>query len=409
MFMVEINAFGMLALFGATIVVGYIGSLIFSRTKIPDILWLLIFGLIIGPLLGLVDRGLFLAISPILAALAILLILFDAGLNMDFYQMVRSFSRSILLAVLGMILGIVSVGMFAVYVMGFDLLTGLLLGAMLGGTCSTTVIALIRRSEIKPNTKTFLSLETVFTDPLVIVISIALINVITQSTQYSATQGILGAFSIGAVIGLVSGLIWLYVLDKLKGKPFDYMLTLAILFILYVFVESSGGSGAIMALFFGLVLGNGRAFSSMLKFRKRFETDHLLKTFNAEVSFFIRSFFFVYLGLIVVINQQLIIYGVAIAAILIIMRFIAVQISTIRMGLAPVERNIARNLAPRGLAAAVLAQLPITYGIQNAQVFSDIIFIVILATVIYTTVAVKIASRTKKKHKEEHKENAKKD
>ena len=55
-----------------------------------------------------------------------------------------------------------------------------------------------------------------------------------------------------------------------------------------------------------------------------------------------------------------------------------------------IEKNMIRTMAPRGLAAAVLAQLAVAYGIPNASVFSDIIFIVILATVIYTTVASRI-------------------
>lgn len=395
----EINAFGLLALFGVTIIVGYVGSLIFSKTRIPDVLWLLLFGLLIGPVFGLIDRTLFLAISPFLAAIALLMILFDAGLNMDFYQMVRSFSRSMLLAVLGMVLGMISIGLFTHYFMGLDLMVGILLGAIIGGTSSPIVLSLVGKFSMRNDVKTFVSLESIFTDPLVIVISIGIINIISQTSQYSAAQGILSAFSIGAVIGIFTGLVWLLILNKLKGRPFDYMLTLAVLFILYIGVETNGGSGALMALFFGLVLGNGKAFSNMLKFKKKFEIDHLMKTFNAEISFFIRSFFFVYLGLIVVINPNYIIYGVAMTVILIIIRLIAVQISTIKMGLTSVEKNITRHLVPRGLAAAVLAQLPLAYGIKGAEIFSDVIFIVILSTVLYTTVAMRISTRTKKGQK----------
>src|SRR3989338_1562462 len=383
-----LDSFSILALFGITIVVGYVGHIFFDKTRIFDVFWLMIFGIIIGPVFNLVDRTLFVSISPFLAALALLIILFDAGINMDFYKMVRSFPRSILMAVLGMVISTLAVAAVAVYLMNFTWLYGLLLGAIVGGTSSAIVITIVKRLHMREQPKMIVTLESVFTDPLVIVVSIVLINIIAQNGNHiSPLQSILSAFSIGAVIGLFVGLIWLFMLDKLRGRPFDYMLTLALLFLLYVFVESAGGSGAIGALAFGLVLGNGTAFSTMLKTKKHFGFSKLQITFQNEVSFFIRAFFFVYLGIIVSINTTYVIYGLAVAVALILVRLVAAEISTFRMTLTHAEKNMIRTMAPRGLAAAVLAQLPAAYNIPNAAVFSDIVFIVILATVIYTTIA----------------------
>ena len=383
-----LDSFSILALFGITIVVGYVGHIFFDKTRISDVFWLMIFGIIIGPVFNLVDRTLFVSISPFLAALALLIILFDAGINMDFYKMVRSFPRSILMAVLGMVISTLAVAAIAVYLMNFTWLYGLLLGAIVGGTSSAIVITIVKRLHMREQPKMIVTLESIFTDPLVIVVSIVLINIIAQNGNHiSPLQSILSAFSIGAVIGLFVGLIWLFMLDKLRGRPFDYMLTLALLFLLYVFVESAGGSGAIGALAFGLVLGNGTAFSTMLKTKKHFGFSKLQRTFQNEVSFFIRAFFFVYLGIIVSINTTYVIYGLAVAVALILVRFVAAEISTYRMTLTHAEKNMIRTMAPRGLAAAVLAQLPAAYNIPNAAVFSDIVFIVILATVIYTTIA----------------------
>src|SRR3989344_4547469 len=406
-----LDPFSIVILFSLTIVVGYVGSYIFSKTRIPDVVLLLFFGMIVGPLFHLIDTAIFLTISPFLAALAILIILFDAGLKMDFYQMVHSFSRSMLLAVLEILLGIVVVAFVSMHLFGFDLLRGMLLGTILGGTSSTIVIVVVSRLKMNEKAKTFLNLESIITDPMVVVIAIVLIGMITQSAVQSPVNSILATFSIGAVLGILAGVIWLIVLDRLHGRPFDYMITLAVLFLLYSFVESTGGSGAIAALLFGLVLGNGLTFSRMLKSKKREGFSHLLKTFQSEVSFFIRSFFFVYLGLIVSINPTYALYGLAISAALIATRFIAVQFSTIKMGLTKTEKSMAMHMAPRGLAAAVLAQLPITYGIAGAEIFSNIIFIVILATVIYTTVAVMVftGKREKKEKREAREEEASKE
>lgn len=391
-----LDAFNLLTLFSLTIVLGYIGSLIFERTRIPDILWLLLFGILIGPVLKLVDIGIFITISPFLAALALMLILFDAGLNMDIYQMLRGFSRGMLLAIIGFVLSTISIALLSVYLLKFDLITGILLGAIVGGTSSPIVVSIVSKLNMSQRAKTITNLDTIFTDPLVIVVAIAIINIITNVTNVGATDGIggiIGAFSIGAVVGFIAGIVWLFALEKLKGKQFDYMLTIAVLFILYVVVESTKGSGAIASLVFGLVLGNGQNIAFMLRTERKLSVNHLLVSFQSEVSFFIRSFFFVYIGIIAVLNKEYALYGIAISIVLIIIRFIAIRISTIGSDVTKSEKKLMSVIVPRGLAAAVLAQLPLTYGIKYADVIFNIVFIVILVTVLYTTVAVRIFSK----------------
>src|SRR3989338_3263590 len=386
-----LDSFSILALFDITIIVGYVGYLFFDKTRIPDVFWLIIFGLLIGPVFNLVDRALFVSISPFFAALALLIILFDAGINMDFYKMLRSFPRSIALAVVGIAISVTAVAAVSYYFIGLSLLYSVLLGIIVGSTSSEIAITIVKRLHMRESPKMIVTLESILTDPLVIVGAIVMLNLISHSAaQISPVQGVLSAFSIGAVIGLIAGLIWLFVLDKLKGRPFDYMLTLAVLFLLYVFVESASGSGAIAALAFGLVLGNGGAFSTMLRMKRRFGFSKLLRTFQNEVSFFIRAFFFVYLGIIVSVNTTYLIYGLAICGALILARLVADQITMYKMHLTGSEKNMMRTMVPRGLAAAVLAQLPVAYGIPDAAIFSDLVFIVILGTVLYTTVATRL-------------------
>lgn len=383
-----ISTLGILMLFSVTIFLGYIGSLIFGRTKIPDVVWLMLLGLLVS-YFGLVNRNIFLSMSSLLAALALLIILFEAGLNMNFYQTLRGFPRSMVLAVLGMLLSMGFVGAVSVLYFRLDILSGLLLGAILGGTSSPIVLSVMSRLKIRENIKTLINLESVLTDPLCIIVSIMLMQMIVASASYSlAMQGIASAFSVGAMLGFVAGVIWLFVLEKVKGRPFDQMLTLAFLFLVYVFVESLAGSGAISSLVFGIVLGNGKVFSKILKLGKSFSIDESMRKFQAEISFFVRSFFFVYIGLIAVISQTFILYGLAIAAVLILARLALVEIGTFRINIEKSEKNIMKIMAPRGLAAAVLAQLPAVYGIKNAEFFSNVIFIVIIATVIYSSIAV---------------------
>jgi len=95
-----IDIFNLFTLLGVTLLLGYICSIIFKKTQIPDVIWLLLFGFLIGPILNLVDRVIFISMAPILAALALVIILFDAGLEMKLYEVIKEFPRGILLSII---------------------------------------------------------------------------------------------------------------------------------------------------------------------------------------------------------------------------------------------------------------------------------------------------------------------
>jgi len=185
------------------------------------------------------------------------------------------------------------------------------------------------------------------------------------------------------MIGLIAGVLWLFTLNRIKGRSFSYMLTIAVLLLLYSAVEWVKGSGAIAALAFGLILGNGREISRMFKMEEMLEIDQLIKKFEDEITFFVRTFFFVYLGAVVRIKEtKLIAVGVALSFILFLVRKIASTWVTM----------------PRGLAAAALSVLPLSYGYKGAEIFPDIVFTVIVVTTVITTFGVfifKSASKTK--------------
>ena len=386
-----IDPLTILIFFGITIVLGYVGSIIFERTRIPDVVWLLLFGLLVGPVFNLIDRTIFISASSLLGAIALLIILFNAGLHMDVYQMLNKISRGVLLVFLGIIFSIGGITLISVLFFNIEFLHALILGAMVCGSSSAAVISIVEPLKIRDGIKTVLKLESILSDPIAIVLTIAIIQVATATTQQvSLINNLASMYSVAIVAGLLTGVIWLLILDKIRRREFDYMLTLAVVFLLYVFAESIGGSGAISALMFGLVLSNSYAFSTMLKFRKRYRVDKTLKRFHGEITFFIRSFFFVYLGLIARFSLIYLFYGLIFLVVLLVMRLAAVQISTYKMNVTKVEKNIMRSMMSRGLAAAVLAQIPFIYGIKNAEFFSNIAFIIILLTVLFTTIFVKI-------------------
>ena len=380
-----IDALAILSGAGLIILLGFLGNYIFQKTMIPDILWLLLLGLLLGPILGLFQSSFLIDVAPFFASVAILIILFEGGLHTNLDILIKESPISIVLAVSGIIVSMISVSLLMYFLFHWPLLNGLLLGAMIGGSSSPIVVSLTQKLAVRQKVRTWLNLESTITDALCVVVAIVIAEFISKG-GYSLAQvanNILGSFSIGAMLGLIAGIFSLRIISRLKKRPFEYMLTLAILLILYSLTEWAGGSGAIAALIFGVVLANGRKVSRIFKFDRALVIDKQVEKFHSEVSFLIRTFFFVYLGVIATVtNFYFILLGVSITLLLYLARNLSVFLSTLKLEITKTERDVMKFMMPRGLAAAVLSQLPLAYGIENSQLYTDLTLIVIVCSIL---------------------------
>jgi cell volume regulation protein A len=95
------------------------------------------------------------------------------------------------------------------------------------------------------------------------------------------------------------------------------------------------------------------------------------------MSFLIKTFFFVYLGLMITFTQHsLILAGVAISLLLLLARYIAVLLSSIHSDVLLANKGLLTTMLPRGLSAAVVAEIVVASDIQNASTYPGIIMIV---------------------------------
>jgi len=376
---------------GLIIILGFVGSYFFKRTMVPDILWLLTLGIMLGPVLKTVDPSLFAGLTPFFAAIAVMIILFQGGIQTNIYTLISQSPRSILLACLSIIFSMLASAVFTFYVLDWPLMNGLLLGAILGGCSSPIIISISTRLPFRDSIKTLLNIESTLTDALCIIIAIVLVEIMVFGSYSIATvgQNLIGSFSIGATMGLFTGLIWIAGLSRLHSKEFEYMLVLAILLLLYAFVESVNGSGAIASFVFGVVIANGRELSHMLRLKKESVTHAKVERFHNEVSFLVRTFFFVYMGLIVSFGSwYIILVSIFLTIVLLLVRFVSVHFATMGMDIINEEKILMSILIPRGLAAAVLTQIPILYGIPYSGMYADIVVTVIFMSIFFTSIGV---------------------
>jgi cell volume regulation protein A len=389
------------------IILGFLGEEFFNRTSIPDSILLLLFGVLLGPIFQLFAHEELLAITPYFAALALIIILFDGGLNMDIREALRNSPRAFVLAISGWILNVLVTAALCKVLLGWRLLNGLLLGSIVGGGSSIIVIALIRKLKVTEKIETVLSLESILTDVLCTVGAFTAINILLQEVSeegaaggvnlYAALGSVGVAFGVGILVGLGFGVAWLVILERIKGKPNAYMLTLAMLFLTFVVATNLGGNGALSALFFGLIIGNSRPIARLVRFRTTVSIDNSVRDFHCQISFLIRSFFFVFTGLLFSFSS----FTSVLIGLLLSFTFLGIRVIVVKMASVKSELRdygtLMTVMFPRGLAAAVLASIPLTSGVPDSQVFPEIAFIVILTTIIITTVGVAVLKKRKKR------------
>jgi len=174
---------------------------------------------------------------------------------------------------------------------------------------------------------------------------------------------------------------------------YEDILTLAIAFVMYGITEFLGGSGPVAALAFGITFGNASRIFRSLKQELPLVRDTTVevsaKKFHSQISFMVRAIFFVFLGLIISVNNTgMIIAGVIIALTLFFARIGASWISTYKDQELRKDVWLISFMLPRGLAVAVAALLPFLYNVEGASVFTDIAFLVIVVTVAITGIGV---------------------
>jgi len=394
----------LLLIMGLTILLGFIFNYVFSKTGIPDAIFLLVFGLLLGPGLKVIDPTNLLSIAPFFSQIALLIILMDGGIAMDLHEVLRGSFRATLLAVMGFALSVVSIAWVTVHLLGWGLVYGLLFGAIVGNPTPILVFYVVDRMKLEKHTSTVLRLEAIIAEIMVIVVALALLDsfMAPQLLPALIAKKVLTKFIIGGVLGLIIGTLWYFVLERLSRRPYSYMLTLAVAFIIFSVTENIGGSGPISALFFGLALGNEEHIARLFGHRMRVvRFDETMKGFHAEISFFIKALALVYLGLIFVISgYSIIIYGAIISLILFAARLLSVRVCTIGSRLKK-DRGGMYWMVPRGLAPAVLSvtvlsfanQFPDKILIANAKIISELTFVVILCTILICTIGTYIYSR----------------
>jgi len=388
--------------------VGYLAEWLFRKINIPDTLLLIVVGFVLGQT-GYVDPGRFGTFAPLFTTFTLLFLMFDGALYIDLRSFAEGIGAGITIGVTSFFISSAAIAAIF-YFLTNDLLMALMLGFALGGVSSAFIIPILKQVTVDKKLYSVLTLESALTDVLAIVFATTMIEL--KIMKSFALKGVFSQvaslFFVAGVLGVLAGFLWIF-LEKQKIIESDrnYMMTIAYVVLLYFVTEYLGGNGAIAAMCFGMMIanskiliemgykikkpgkkaGNGETAAASDKIDKGIQVvSRRERMFYQEISFFLKTFFFVYIGLLInVTNLKAVGIGSCIAVAILLLRYVSLLLTR---KYKPLERMLVNSLFARGIAPAAILLVAVGKGLLTDQTIIDTVYVIITATIILSSLRV---------------------
>ncbi|MEG2666445.1 MAG: cation:proton antiporter, partial [Bacteroidales bacterium] len=202
------------------------------------------------------------------------------------------------------------------------------------------------------------------------------------------------------IFGFAGALIWSRLLTRVRKLQNSIFTTPAFVFIIYGLADLLGYSGAIAALVFGITMANIDTFTNAFLLKIMGGRGHKLNrtemVFFGEIVFLLKTVFFVYIGVSIEFNDlRAVIAGLIITFLLffariLITRFFAPKKASV------FDKTITSLMIPKGLAAAVLAGMPVAMGIPDGLFIKNVTYSVILFSISWVSIMILLVDKSKK-------------
>lgn len=372
----------------------FLADVLARRSGLPDVVILLVLGLLLGPVLHITTEGALLSVAPYVGLAALALILFDAGLDLRRHEL-----GGLPMAAVGLAGLSVAVSFLAIFPLAFFFLVGrsvplaLLFSGALSCTSSAVVVPIAARMRLPSGARAVVNVSSALEDTFAIILVTTLL--VFYSPGYNGIFLVLSTIlqiPLGLAGGFLAGVLWIVVARRYQTLPFFSMATVGFLLLLAGLVDAIGGSGILAALVFGVTLGNARSLERTFHLPGALNLLPTVRQFQTEVAFLLRAFFLLLLGMLFEIGPdypEVLLLGAVMGGVLIGMRYLTVA-TTVERGVFPASwRSPLSALGTRGLTSAVLVVLPVTYGlVPSAQAFLDPTLVVVLVFTAYTALSV---------------------
>ncbi|MDP1715105.1 MAG: potassium/proton antiporter [Anaerolineales bacterium] len=318
------------------------------------------------------------ALSQFIGIVALNLILFAGGLETEWKDIRPALKEGVALSTIGVLLTAVIVGLIAQVLLGFSLLQGLLLGAIVSSTDAAAVFSILRSKSVglKGKLRPLIELESGSNDPMAVFLTIGMIQMLTQPDVQIID--LFGSFilqiAVGVLFGFVFGKIIVFLANRIQlGFEGLYpVLTLSIVFLTYSLTNAAYGSGFLAVYLAGIVAGH-----------QDFVHRRSVTRFHDGVAWLMQITMFLTLGLLVYPSELIPIIGTGLliaVALMFIARPISVFISLLSSKFSIQEKTLISWVGLRGAVPIILATFPLLAGLPQAESIFNIVFFVVLTS-----------------------------
>jgi NhaP-type Na+/H+ or K+/H+ antiporter len=378
-------------------IIGIFAHMLGRVIKIPSIVFLLLAGIILGPeVTGLIEPGRFGSGIELLVGVAVAIIVFDGGLDIDVRQL-RKLQHSILnLATIGVIITVLLTTVAAYTMLSIPFNIALLFGAFVSATGPAVITPIIRQIRVNTKVASTLQAEAVLNDGASVILAALVFEwIVTSFTGVKALEFLLIRLLDGVFFGVLSGIVLIMLLRNipLLTEQYARLFTISILLAGFVSAENIGAQSGVLAMaLFGILIG-----SSDIPHKEA------IKHFKEDLSIILLSVIFILLSTIIDFDaiRAIGFNGILLVVLLlVIIRPVAVFASTRTSDLKRGEKLFISAMGPRGVVPASMAvyfaiRLSALGFESESTSLLGLMFITIIITVLVTGVSASfIAKRT---------------
>ena len=351
-----------------------------AKLGVPSLLLFLVLGMLAG---SDGPGGIYFddaRLAQSLGVIALTLILFSGGLDTEWSTVRPVLWKGLALSTFGVFITAGLVGLFARMVLGFTLLEGFLLGAIVSATDAAAVFSVLRSRSVglKGHVGPLLELESGSNDPMAVFLTTGLIGILNNPAH--SALGLIPMFiqqmALGAALGYAMGKATVLIVNRLslEFEGLYPVLTLSLVLLAYGATSSVGGNGFLAVYVAGLVMG-----------KNDFIHKRSVMRFYDGLAWLMQIAMFLALGLLVFPSHLVPIIGAGLLASLFLMFvarplsvFIALAFTRMKLN----EKAIVSWVGLRGAVPIVLATFPLLAGLPRSEIIFDLVFFIVLTSIL---------------------------
>ncbi|QTC40079.1 potassium/proton antiporter [Bacillus sp. V3] len=314
-------------------------------------------------------------ITQFIGTIALIIILFEGGLQTKWSNIKGVYKPSLSLATIGVLVTTLSIGVAAKYILDLSWLEGMLFGAIVGSTDAAAVFSVLGNKNIKPKISATLEAESGSNDPMAIFLTVAFLQLIQfpNSNPFNLVLDFFWQMGMGALFGVLFGLASIWIINRinLDSSGLYPVLSVALAILTYSLTTIAGASGLLAVYVMAILVGNGE-----LTYRQA------IIRFNEGFAWMLQIVMFILLGLLVFPQHLpgIALQGIILSVLLIfVARPLGVYIAlAFGKSFNMKEKFFISWAGLKGAVPIVLATFPMVAGIENSEIIFNVVFFVVL-------------------------------